>query len=146
MANQAKRHGSGGRFCLIILLLMCILRILLDGHNEAQSSDPACGYTQPFQRTLPHQSLEHFAVPSAVLLVSSGLYHPFLFCHERLPRNRRCMNMGEHGHVPLKYILTSYEAGQPVFLLMWLLYLAENHMYSVAYQQHCTCRTIVLSK
>jgi hypothetical protein len=37
-----------------------------------------------------------------------------------------------------KYLYISYKAGQPVFLLMWLLYLAVNHMYSVAYQQHCT--------
>jgi hypothetical protein len=41
-----------------------------------------------------------------------------------------------------KYILASYKAGQPVFLLMWLLYLADNHMYSVAYQQHCTGRSM----
>jgi hypothetical protein len=34
----------------------------------------------------------------------------------------------------LNYIQISYKAGQPVFLLMWLLYLADNHMYSVAYQ------------
>jgi hypothetical protein len=44
--------------------------------------------------------------------------------------------------VILKYILTSYKAGQPVFLLMWLLYLADNHMYSVAYQQYCTRRSM----
>jgi hypothetical protein len=28
--------------------------------------------------------------------------------------------------------------GNQSFFLMWLLYLADNHMYSVAYQQHCT--------
>jgi hypothetical protein len=36
--------------------------------------------------------------------------------------------------------ITEYpiKRGNQSFFLMWLLYLADNHMYSVAYQQHCT--------
>ena len=95
----------------------------------------------------PHQRLEHSA--QLTRLSNAMLGHISNFFCERLSRHRRCMNKGEHGHVGLrryiKYILTSYKVGQPVFHLMWLLYLADNHMYSVAYQQPCTCSLLVWS-